>query len=364
MAVQDGVPAPVPRIPRIHRALVATGPGALALKPVPVPAIEPDEVLIRVGAVALNPSDHKLLDQSTTVGAVSGADLAGTVVRLGDRVTKLKIGDRVIGFTFGANPGNPGNGAFSQYVASLAGICVPIPDDMDFVTAASLPMGIFTVGFVFRSLGLEFSLDGEGRAKGRGEYVLVQGGATATGTVALQMLKMAGYTPIATCSPASFDLARDRGAVAVFDYNSATVRDDIRDFTRGTLALALDCISTPDTMALCYGAIGDAGGRYAALEQYPRNLTIRRRDVQHDWILGWTILGKEVMLAGAYHRDATPEDRTYGEAWADKMMELLASGKPRTHPLKVCKGGLAAIPSGLDSMRKGLVKGKKLVYWV
>lgn len=349
----------LPNIPRIHRALVATGPGSLALKATPVPPIASDEVLVRVGAVALNPSDHKLLDQSTTVGAVSGADLAGTVVRLGERVTKLKIGDRVIGFTFGANPDNPGNGAFSQYVASPAGLCVPIPDDMDFATAAALPMGIFTVGFAFRSLGLEFNLSSP---QGRGQYILVHGGATATGTVAIQMLKMAGYAPIATCSSASFDLARSRGATAVFDYNSSTVRDDIRDFTRGTLALALDCTSTPATMALCYGAIGDAGGRYAALEQYPRRLTIRRRDVAHDWILGWTILGKEVKLAGAYHRDATPADRVYGEAWADKMEELLATGKLMTHPLQVSKGGLAGVSEGLESMRKGMVKGKKLVY--
>lgn len=362
MAINDA--AQIPKIPRIHRALVAAGPSSLALRPMPVPLIAPDEVLVRVSAVALNPSDHKLLDQSTTVGAVSGADLAGTVVRLGKSVTKLKIGDRVIGFTFGANPGNPGNGAFSQYVATPAGLCVPIPDDMDFATAASMPMGIFTVGFVFRSLGLEFDLSGQNQTRGRGEYVLVHGGATATGTVALQMLKIAGYTPIATCSPASFDLARSRGAAAVFDYNSPTVRDDIREYTRGTLGLALDCITTPETMALCYGAIGDGGGRYAALEQYPKGLTIRRRDVYHDWILGWTILGKEVMLAGAYHRDPTPEDRTYGELWADKMEGLLASGKLEPHPMEVHKGGLAAIPSSLDSMRKGQVRGKKLVFWI
>jgi len=350
-----------PRIPRIHRALVATGPGTLALKPIPVPRLGPDEVLVQVGAVALNPSDHKLLDQSTTVGAVSGADLAGTVVRLGSAVTKLKIGDRVIGFTFGANPGNPGNGAFSQYVATPAGLCVPLPDSMDLATAASMPMGIFTVGFVFRSLGL--TLDAGGTSGGgKGEFILVHGGATATGTIALQMLKLAGYTPIATCSPASFALATSRGAAKCFDYNSPTVRDDIREYTAGTLGLALDCISTPATMVSCYGAIGDGGGRYAALEQYPKSLTIRRRDVRHDWILGWTILGKEVMLAGAYHRDPTPEDREYGEAWANKMEGLLASGKLEPHPMEVSKAGLVAIPPSLDLMRKNQIKGKKLVF--
>lgn len=374
---------PAAKLPRIHRALVATGPGSLTLKPVPVPALAADEVLVRVAAVALNPSDHKLLDQSTTAGAVAGADFSGTVVRVGDNASvkdtngrALQAGDRVACFVFGSNPGNPGNGAFGEYVAAPAGLCVQIPTGMDFATAASLPMGILTVGFIFRSLGLELQAsdyDDNGHNSGaaankagesRGEFVLVHGGATATGTLAIQLLKLAGYTPLATCSPSSAALVRSRGAAAVFDYRSPTVRDEIRAFTGGKLSRAADCIGTAETMALCYGALGDRGGRYAALEQYPRRLTIRRRDVAHDWILGWTILGKEVKLAGAYHRDARPEDRAFGEVWAAKMEGVLAAGRLEPHPVEVSKTGLAAIPAGLDLMRKGQVQGKKLVFLV
>jgi aspyridone synthetase trans-acting enoyl reductase len=57
-----------------------------------------------------------------------------------------------------------------------------------------------------------------------------------------------------------------------------------------------------------------------------------------------------------------PEDREYGDAWAEKMSGLLASGKLKPHPLEVSKAGLAAIPSSLDLMRKNQVKGKKLVF--
>jgi aspyridone synthetase trans-acting enoyl reductase len=156
-------------------------------------------------------------------------------------------------------------------------------------------------------------------------------------------------------------LARSRGAVATFDYTSPTVRDDIRDYTGDGLRYAVDCISTAETMALCYGVIGEDGGKYVALEQYPRRLTIRRRDVAHDWILGWTILGKEVQLAGAYYRPETPEDRLFGEEWAEKMEQLLRGKRLQPHPLEVRKGGLPAVLPSLDQLRGGKVRGKKVV---
>lgn len=362
--------SPTPKVPLLQRALVSAGPGILALKSVPVPRLAPDEVLVRTVAVALNPSDHKLLDQSTTAGAISGADLAGIVVRVGsgaETQAHLQIGDRVCGFAFGANPGNPHNGAFAQYVAAPARLCVRLPDALDFAAAASLPMGLFTVGFIFRSLDLDMTFPPSAvpeERKGQREYVLVHGGGTATGTLALQLLRAAGYRAIATCSPSSFELAQSRGAEATFDYSSPTVCDEIREYTRDSLRLVVDCIGTPETMTLCYGAIGERGGRYAALERYPRRLTIRRRDVTHDWVYGWTIFGKEVKLAGAYHRPEIPEDREMGEAWATEIEKLLQSGRVDAHPLDVHKGGLGVVPSKLDLLRKGSVRGKKVVIMV
>jgi aspyridone synthetase trans-acting enoyl reductase len=357
---------------------VATAPGALALKLAPVPRILPDEVLIRVAAVALNPSDHKLLDQSTTVGAISGADFAGTVVRVGSDAQSLwKVGDRVMSITFGANPGNPGNGAFSEYVAALAVLCVRLPDDYDFAAAASLPMGVYTTGLVFRALGLSLdehsSLSRSSATEGSSDaddkpplppFVLVHGGGTATGTIALQMLRIAGYRPIATCSPSSFKLAMSRGAIVCFDYNSPTVRDEIRSYTHDSLCYAIDCIGSTETMTQCYGVIGEQGGKYASLEQYPRRLTIRRRDVAHSWILGWTILGREVKLGGAYYRPETPEDRDFGEAWAKKIELFLKDGQLQTHPLEISKGGLPAVVPQLNYMRKFQAKGRKYVFLV
>ena len=365
----------MPKLPRSQNALLASAPGQLAFKRVPLPKIAQNQVLVKTAAVALNPSDHKLLDQSTTIGAISGSDFAGTIVEIGDAVTHLAVGDRIFGAVFGANPANPANGAFANYLAATADICLRIPPGMSFTTASSLGMGVMTAGLIFRSLGLNFSAGDGTQATGTSPsptdpsqpprdgqkpYILIHGGATATGTLLTQLLSRAGYRPIVTCSPANFALTASRGALASFDYNDPECKDRIRKYTSDSLAHAVDCIGNAATMILCYSAIGDAGGRYVALEQYPRRLTIRRRDVEADWVLGWTLFGEEVKLAGAYAREARPEDLAFGKRWMEAMQLVVGGLEP--HPLEVAerKGMLGVLPR-LERLRKGEVRGKKIV---
>ena len=346
-----------PGIPRVHNALVASAPGELSFKRVPVPKIEPNQVLVKTAAVALNPSDHKLLDQSTTIGAVSGSDFAGTVVQVGDVVTDIKVGDRIFGAVFGANPANPANGAFAGYVAATADICLRVPQGMPFTTTASMGMGVMTAGLIFRALGLEFLPNRQSTDK---PYILIHGGATATGTILTQLLFRAGYKPIVTCSPSNAELTKSRGAVASFDYSDTECKDKIRNYTSDNLAHTVDCIGNASTMTLCYSTIGDAGGKYVALEQYPRRLTIRRRDVTADWVLGWTLFGKEVKLAGAYARPALPEDLAFGKEWMSQMQPVIQDLEP--HPLEIVeRKGLQGVLPRLDSLRKGEIRGKKVV---
>ena len=221
-------------------------------------------------------------------------------------------------------------------------------------------MAIMTTGLALRSLGLSFNPASSDARDG--PWVLVNGAGTATGTVAIQFFRLAGCRTIATCSPQNFGLVKSRGALHTLDYNSPTCRDEVRMLTGESLRYVLDCIGNATTMTLCYGAIGDGGGLYTALEEYPRALTIRRRDVCHDWILGWTLFGKEVQLAGAYHRPALPQDRAFGAEWVQVANQLLQQGQLETHPLEPHIGGLAAIVPRIDQLREGTVRGKKLVF--
>ncbi|MCJ1384590.1 hypothetical protein MMC17_007708 [Xylographa soralifera] len=347
-----------------QHALVATTPGILSLaEGVPVPSIELDEVLIKVRAVALNPSDWKLIDNSCTPGAVSGCDCAGTVVRIGGNVCKpLEIGSHVCGIVFGANPSRPANGAFAEYVAAAGDLCIRMPTSMSFEATSSLGAGVMSVGLAIQSLGIDcdpirqrHTISAVTRP-----YSLIYGGSTATGLLAIQILHFCGFQVVTTCSPHNFALVKSFGAVRVFDYHSPSCKEDIREFTGGKLKYALDCITDSRSTTICYGAIGVSGGRYTALESYPERLQRRRRDVKPDWVLGWTVFGKAVELGGQYRRDPLPEHRTFAADWVG-IIERLLEGRLRTPPIRVLPGGLSSIIPALDTMRKGQVSGMKYV---
>jgi NADPH:quinone reductase-like Zn-dependent oxidoreductase len=332
----------------------------------PIPNIEPDQVLIQTMAVALNPSDWKLIDAaSCTPGAVSGGDFAGVVVQAGLNVDNIHLGDRVFGCAFGANPNWPGNGAFAEHVAVAADLCFRMPEWMSFETATSLGLGLMTVGLAFKSLGLimDYSEQKSMRLNSLArEFVLVYGGSTATGTLAMQLLRLHGYLPIATCSRNNFDLARQYGAEAVFDHSSPTCKSDIRKYTGGQLAYTIDCITDSRATTICYGALGPFGGKYCALESFPDRLRRRRKNVIPDFILGLTIFGQDVELAGEYRRRAQPEDRQFATGWAAHCSEIVKDGRLQTHPLEVRSGGLGQIVDDIDLLRKNKISGKKLVY--
>lgn len=151
------------------------------------------------------------------------------------------------------------------------------------------------------------------------------------------------------------------GAVACFDYHVATVGDEVRDFTKGGLREALDCITDSASMNICYSALGDQGGRYVGLDQFPiRSHT--RRDVYPEWIVAWTVSGEAIQWKRPYARTAKPKHKAFGQKWNPEAQKLLDSGRLQTHPIDLRSGGLAAIPDGIAMLRKGLTDGKKLVY--
>ncbi|KAH8669586.1 chaperonin 10-like protein [Tricladium varicosporioides] len=352
-------------IPKSQKALVAVRPGVLTLMPnASVPDVNLDEILVRIVAVALNPSDWKLLDMSFTPGAIAGGDFSGIVVKVGQAIRKqICVGDRVCGNVFGSNPSCPGNGAFSQYISVPGDLCMKIPESMSFQDAASLGMGVITVGLSLKSLGACQSLDGELPSTSKTKpYALVYGASTATGTLAIQLFRHHGYAPIAVCSPHNFSLVRGLGAVDTFDYHSPTCREDIRHRTDDKLGTVLDCITSSKSMSICYGAIGRDGGQYVGLESFPVRWRMRRRNVKAEWILGWTAFGKTVELGGDYYRDAAPEDREFAGKWFNQVEQLIEAGKLKPHPIRVHRGGIQDIISGLEALRRREISGFKSVF--
>lgn len=181
------MPSATATLPQQQTALVAQGPGKLAIQhDAPVPALAPDMAIVKTAAVAINPSDAKMLDFSCAVGAIHGYDFAGTIVALGEDASKagrFAVGDRVAGMVFGMNKLKPNVGAFATYVGACVDILLKIPDKMPFPEAASLGVGVATAGMgLFKELSIPASLDDlrdgtvvEMELEGR-EFVLVAGG--------------------------------------------------------------------------------------------------------------------------------------------------------------------------------------------
>ncbi|RFU78913.1 fad binding domain [Trichoderma arundinaceum] len=332
-------------LPKAQRAVKVVGSGQFKVSSDnSIPLIADDEVLVKVACVAVNPIDGKSAELSPTLGATAGCDFAGEVIKIGSRTTKsFEIGDRVCGCVFGNNPERHDNGAFAEFVAVPADLVLKIPDEMSFQIAATFGVGVATVGMaLYHSLKLPSPPSGGDELR----YLLVYGGSTATGTIAIQMAKLSGFAPIAVCSPRNYDLVKSLGAVAAFDYHSPACGSEIREFTNNTLAYALDCIADTGSMTICYKAIGTTGGNYVSLDPFPIRCHTRR-SVKANWVSTLTMFNQPVNWKIGYRKDAKPKDRQFGHTWFQTAQDLLDKGQIIPHPHREKNGGLNRIADGI-----------------
>nr|Q9Y7D0.1 RecName: Full=Lovastatin nonaketide synthase, enoyl reductase component lovC; AltName: Full=Lovastatin biosynthesis cluster protein C; AltName: Full=Trans-enoyl reductase lovC [Aspergillus terreus]AAD34554.1 enoyl reductase [Aspergillus terreus] len=328
----------------------------------PCPMLPRDQVYVRVEAVAINPSDTKMRGQFATPWAFLGTDYAGTVVAVGSDVTHIQVGDRVYGAQNEMCPRTPDQGAFSQYTVTRGRVWAKIPKGLSFEQAAALPAGISTAGLAMKLLGLPLPSPSADQPPTHSKpvYVLVYGGSTATATVTMQMLRLSGYIPIATCSPHNFDLAKSRGAEEVFDYRAPNLAQTIRTYTKNNLRYALDCITNVESTTFCFAAIGRAGGHYVSLNPFPEHAATRKM-VTTDWTLGPTIFGEGSTWPAPYGRPGSEEERQFGEDLWRIAGQLVEDGRLVHHPLRVVQGGFDHIKQGMELVRKGELSGEKLV---
>ncbi|EED17266.1 alcohol dehydrogenase, putative [Talaromyces stipitatus ATCC 10500] len=343
---------------------------------IPVPSCSPDALLVKVYSVALNPSDYKMARLVNKPGLIVGCDFAGEIVEIGCEANRIErpgrapwvVGDRVCGAVHGSNSRHPAWGAFAQFVEADPAVLLRIPTGWNWHDAAAV--GGSCVGAVglalFCQMGLSLSVTGGSNSSANDpkKVVLVYGGSSACGTMALQVLKAAGYTPIAVCSPHNNSLAKSYGAVACFDYHSPQCAQQVKAYTRNSLSLVLDCIGTVTSMALCYEAIGRAGGRYVSLEKLPAAATSSRPTVRSSWAMGPLMFGRRIDM-GEYSFEPDPAARDFGRKWYALVEELVESGQLRAHPVQVLDDDagswVSAVQQGLQTMQEGKISGVKLV---
>lgn len=165
---------------------------------------------------------------------------------------------------------------------------------------------------------------------------------------------------MATCSPHNFPLVKAAGAAATFDYKSPTCAADIRTFTKNQLSFAADCITTPDSMKLCYEALGEGAGRYVALDSFPVS-GHSRRSVRPSWVFAMSAFGAAVDWVAPYKCAPSRADRDFAGVWTQEAAALVREGTIRPLRYRVVGESLEDVSLGLEELRSGRVSGEKLV---
>ncbi|MEZ5227779.1 MAG: NAD(P)-dependent alcohol dehydrogenase [Acidimicrobiales bacterium] len=239
-------------------------PDVLHFQDIHRPAIPAGSVLVDVRAAGVNRGDAlemrgwpylaRLMGYGTTRPrqAVLGTDIAGTVIALSEGVSRIDIGDEIVGF---------GTGAFAQFAVVPASMTVHRPDSIDVEQAAAIPTAAVAALQAMRNAA---------RVEA-GQHVAVIGASGGVGTFAVQIAKAYGAEVTGVAGARNLDLVRSIGADHLVDYKV----DDIATHT-GRYDVIIDLVGSRPIQALRY-ALTPTGTFVVVGGQNPRSLTGMRR---------------------------------------------------------------------------------------
>jgi NADPH:quinone reductase-like Zn-dependent oxidoreductase len=300
---------------------------ALRMAEVDKPTPGPNEALVRVLAVSVNPADWRSMRAKPFFARfalgllrpkyrILGGDLAGRVEAVGSGVTRFKPRDEVYG-----NLLDRGLGAFAEYASVPIDVLAPKPTNLSFEEAAAVPMAAVTAlqGLLHH---------GEIRP---GQKLPVNGASGGIGTFAVQIAKSFGAEVTGVTSTRNIELVRSLGADHVVDYTTP-------DFTRGER----------------YHFIVDTIGN--------RSVGDLRRALAEDGkaaVIGFTTMRKliGIQLRGGKRIRLVSAKVTVSDLKA--LTELIEAGKVR--PQIDTRYDFAEIPAALAYLEQGHARGKVVV---
>ena len=293
------------------KAVICTryaGPEALEIQDVAPLTPGPGEVVIDVKAAGVNYPDALIIQGKYQFRPdppfTPGGEVAGVISAVGEGVTNVKPGDRVLSLLMA-------HGGFAEQALAPAAMAVPIPDSMPFDEAAGFLM---TYGTTYHAL----------KQRGRlqpGETLAVLGAAGGTGLTAVELGKVMGATVIACASSdEKLALPKDYGADLTLNYESEDLKDGLKKLTGGK---GVDVIYDPvggDYCEPAFRAIGWKGrflviGFVAGIPKLPTNLALLK---------GAEVVG--VFWGGFTQRE--PEENVRNTM---ELLQLYAEGKIKPH---------------------------------
>ena len=308
-------------------------PDTLVYEDVPSPVAGPGEVVVSVKAASVNFPDVLIIENKYQMKPPlpfsPGSELAGVVKSVGEGVKRFKPGDKIIAFT--------GAGAFAEEAKTEEDRLIPMPEGMDFKTAASF---ILTYGTSDHALRDRAALQS-------GETLLVLGAAGGVGIAAIEIGKALGAKVIACASsPDKLEVCKQHGADELINYTSEDMRERIKAITGGR---GVDVVYDP------------VGGKYTELAL--RSTAWRGRLLVVGFAAGdipkiplnLTLL-KGCSIVGVFWGDFTKREPAEFMASVDQLGKWFREGKLKPHISATFP--LAKAADALKLMAARQVKGK------
>jgi NADPH:quinone reductase len=250
------------------------GPEVLEIIEIERPIPTGREVLIEIKTIGVNYADTARREGryvvKTPLPFIPGAEIAGVVASVGEKVTTVKPGTRVVTLIE--------SGGYSEFALADERSLIPLPEQLDFRNAAALPLQGLSAYHVLKTMGrLE-----------KGETVLVHAAAGGVGTLAVQLAKLFGAGKIIATASSSekLELARQMGADVLVNYTESNWVEQVLDATGGkgvNVALemvggdvfnkTLKCLATFGRLVVFGAASGEQS------KMYPSSLMARNQSV-------------------------------------------------------------------------------------
>ena len=301
------------------KAITIPVPGdadALVLDDVPVPELGPTDVLVTVAAAGVNRADlmqrQGFYDPPPGASPYPGLEVSGTVAAMGEQVEGWSVGDEVCALLSG--------GGYAEQVAVPAGQLLPVPAGVSLRDAAALPEVVSTVwSNVFLTASLQ-----------TGQTLLVHGGSSGIGTMAIQLAREVGaHVAVTAGSAAKLEACRELGAEILINYREQDFVEVLREHTGGAgadvildnmgakyLARNIDALATGGRLVV----IGMQGGTRAEVD------------------LGLLMRKRAAVIATSLRARPAAEKATIVAAVREHVWPLIESGRVRpvvhgTYPL-------------------------------
>lgn len=334
-------------------AIIPSKGSALEVIYRPTPTPGPNELLIEVRSIALNPFDHYQRDIGIYIKdypAVVGSDVGGVVISAGSSGLSetLKPGTRVAAFaTAYYAQGRPDYGALQTRVLVSADNVVPLPQDMSFNEASLLPMAVGTAWAGWYTIGVPrdtayTAADTKG--------MLVWGGASSIGSAAVQIAKLMGFIVYVTASEKHHEYLKGLGAARTFDYKGENVVESIVKAAKEDGVTIQNGFDAVGQLRPCLDILkefkGEGISKLAEATQLPKD-SPKEDGVEVKFI-----------APSADEKERAEYFHFIFRVWLKEKLEKREYvPSPR---IQVVEGGLQSAQKALDELKKG-VSGVKLV---